>query len=74
MTYRRFMAYNVVGGIGWVVSCTLAGFLFGNLPVVRDNFTLVILGIVGVSLLPGLFEIWRSRRGRTTAAGAPQPE
>lgn len=68
MTYRRFMAYNVVGGMAWVVICTLAGYLFGNLPVVRDNFTLVILGIIAVSLLPGLFEIWRSRRSRSPAS------
>jgi membrane-associated protein len=67
MTYRRFMAYNVVGGVLWVASCTLAGYFFGNLPVVRDNFTLVILGIVAVSLVPGLIEVLRARRERNRA-------
>jgi membrane-associated protein len=64
MTYGRFMSYNVIGGAAWVLLCTLGGYFFGNLPVVQDNFSLVILGIIAVSLLPGLFEIWRARRSR----------
>jgi membrane-associated protein len=64
MTYGRFMSYNVIGGVAWVLLCTLGGYFFGNLPVVQDNFSLVILGIIAVSLLPGLFEIWRARRSR----------
>jgi membrane-associated protein len=74
MSYGRFMAYNVVGGIGWVVTCTLAGYFFGNLPVVRDNFSLVILGIIAVSLLPAVIEIARAwiarRRNRAGAIAA----
>ena len=65
MTYSQFAFYNVTGGIAWVVLCVGAGYLFGNIPIVKENFTLVILGIVAVSLLPVAFEIWRGRSGRT---------
>lgn len=72
MSYWRFMSYNVAGGILWVVLCTVAGYLFGNLPFVRDNFSLVVLAIIGVSLLPAIFEIWRERRrGRRPPVVAP---
>jgi membrane-associated protein len=62
MSYRTFALYNVTGGIGWVVICIGAGYLFGNVPVVRENFSLVALGIVIVSLLPMVFEYVRYRR------------
>lgn len=62
MSYRRFMAYNVVGGVAWVVLCTLAGYFFGNLPFVRENFSLVILAIIFLSLVPAAVEILRVRR------------
>jgi len=52
MSYPRFLAYNVVGAVAWVGGCLLAGYAFGNIPVVKENFSLVILGIVAVSLLP----------------------
>lgn len=61
MTYGRFVTYNVVGGIIWVWLFTLVGFFFGNLPVVKENFTLVILAIIAVSLLPALFEFLKAR-------------
>ena len=64
MSYGKFMAYNVVGGIGWVLICTFAGYFFGNLPVVKENFSLVILGIIVISVLPGVIEIVRARRAR----------
>jgi membrane-associated protein len=54
MQYSRFAIYNVVGALLWVLACTLAGFFFGNIPVVKNNFTLVVLGIVVVSVLPAL--------------------
>lgn len=60
MRYRTFMLYNVSGGIAWVAICTLAGYAFGNLPFVRDNFSLVALGIVFVSVLPMAFEMYRT--------------
>jgi membrane-associated protein len=61
MSYSRFMAYNVAGGILWVVSMTLAGYFFGNLPFVKKNFTLVVLGIIFVSILPAVIEFVRER-------------
>jgi membrane-associated protein len=65
MTYSHFALYNVAGGVIWVAVCTLGGYAFGNVPVVRDNFTLVALGIVAVSLLPIAVEFVRHRRRAT---------
>jgi membrane-associated protein len=56
--------YNAAGAIGWVVLCVGAGLLFGNVPVVKQNFSLVALGIVGVSVLPMVFEFLKHRRQR----------
>ena len=72
MTYSKFAVYNVGGAILWVGICTIAGYAFGNVPVVKDNFSLVALGIVGVSVIPIAFEWWRGRRraDRAEAAGA----
>jgi membrane-associated protein len=61
MDYRRFTLYNVTGGILWVASCMLAGYLFGNIPVVRDNFSAVVLGIIVVSFIPGAVALIRAR-------------
>ncbi|MBI3246325.1 MAG: DedA family protein [Deltaproteobacteria bacterium] len=61
MTYWRFASYNVIGGLLWIAACTVAGYLFGNIPVVKENFTLVIVAIIFISLLPGLVEYWRQR-------------
>jgi membrane-associated protein len=67
MSYRRFVAYNVTGGVLWVGVCVLAGYLFGNIPVVRDNFTLVLLGIIFVSLLPAIVGMLNARRESAAA-------
>ena len=64
MQYGRFLAYNVVGAVLWVTICVTAGYFFGNLPFVRDNFSLVVLGIVGVSLIPLVVEWIRQRRAK----------
>ena len=61
MPYRTFAFYNVTGAVAWVGICTGAGYLFGNIPVVKENFELVVLGIVGVSVLPIVFEILKMR-------------
>jgi len=61
MTYRRFLLYSVSGSAAWVSICVLSGFWFGNIPVVKENFTLVILGIIFVSILPAVFEVLRHR-------------
>jgi membrane-associated protein len=63
MTYSSFAFYNVTGAVAWVVICVGAGYVFGNVPIVKENFTLVALGIVAVSLLPMLIEYLRHRRG-----------
>jgi len=62
MTYWRFASYNVIGGVAWVTICLFAGYAFGNLPIVKENFTLVILAIIFISLLPGLIEFVRQRQ------------
>jgi len=61
MPYPSFALYNVSGGIVWVGLCIGAGYLFGNVPFVKENFSLVALGIVGVSVLPMAFEYFRYR-------------
>jgi len=61
MRYLRFLAYDVVGGIVWVGVCLGAGYFFGNLPFVKKNFSLVILAIIAVSLLPAVVEYMRHR-------------
>jgi membrane-associated protein len=65
MSYGRFIAYNVIGGVGWVCLLLLGGYAFGNLPAVRQNFTFVIFAIIGLSLLPGVIEFLRQRRHST---------
>ena len=64
MSYPKFALYNVSGAVLWVVSLGYAGYFFGNIPAIKDNLTLVIIGIVILSILPGVIEIWR-HRGRT---------
>jgi len=62
MTYGKFIAYNVIGGIGWVAIFVFGGYFFGNIPLVRRNFSLVILVIILISLMPGIIEFVRQRR------------
>jgi membrane-associated protein len=61
MTYGRFMLFNVVGALLWVLLLAPAGYLFANVPFVKKNFELVIMGIIVVSVLPGLIELFRER-------------
>lgn len=74
MTYRKFMVYNVVGAIVWVQLFLVAGYYFSNLPWVAGNMPKVILGIVIVSILPMVIEIWRERRRSRREAAAPHPQ
>lgn len=62
MEYATFVTYNVIGGTAWVGLFTGLGYFFGNMPVVKENFTLAILAIVFVSILPGMIEYARGRR------------
>lgn len=61
MTYSRFLFFNVAGGALWVVSLTLAGYWFGNLPIVKNNLTVVILTIIALSLMPVIIGYVRHR-------------
>jgi membrane-associated protein len=70
MPYARFLAFSVGGALLWVLSLCLAGYFFGNLPVVRNNLTAVIVGIVALSVAPGAVAWLRHRRA---AAASPQP-
>ena len=62
MAYSKFVLYNIAGGICWIASFLLGGYYFGNFPVVKENFTLVILAIVFISVMPGFVEYLRQRR------------
>jgi membrane-associated protein len=62
MSYSRFFSYNVVGGLAWVFLFVLGGFYFGNIPVVRRNFSLVIIAIIVLSVLPAVIEVIRQHR------------
>jgi membrane-associated protein len=64
MSYQRFMFYNVTGGVLWVALFVFAGFFFGNIPAVAHNFSLVIVGIIVVSVLPAIIEYLRQRQRR----------
>jgi membrane-associated protein len=61
MTYRHFILYNISGGIAWVVIFVLGGYLFGNIPVVKQNFSMAIFVIIILSILPGIIEFLRHR-------------
>jgi membrane-associated protein len=63
MTYGRFIAYNIAGGIGWVAIFVLGGYFFGNIPSIKQNFSLVIAAIIFLSILPGIIEFLRHRKG-----------
>jgi membrane-associated protein len=61
MEYRRFLTFNVAGALLWVVLLTYAGYFFGNLPVVKNNLSLVIIGIILASISPGIIELVRHK-------------
>jgi membrane-associated protein len=67
MSYPTYTLYNVVGSVAWVGLCVGAGYAFGNVPIVKNNFSLVALGIVAISLVPMLIEYIRYRRGGSGA-------
>lgn len=62
MSYGKFLTYNVVGGTLWICLFVLGGYFFGALPIVKQNFTLVILAIIALSIMPGVIEFIRARR------------
>ena len=62
MSYGRFLSYNVIGGISWILLFITGGYYFGNLPFVKANFTFVIIAIIIISMLPGIIEYVRHRK------------
>jgi membrane-associated protein len=68
MPYSYFFSYNVFGGITWVALFTFAGYFFGNIPFIRDHFSMVIIAIILISLIPILIEAWRGRHKEEKAA------
>ena len=74
MSYRRFLCYNVVGACLWIALLVYAGFLFGNIPWVKDNLSLIVVAIVVVSLIPAVTTFLRERRGlRIGDRGSSRP-
>ncbi|MEZ5673449.1 MAG: VTT domain-containing protein [Thiotrichaceae bacterium] len=67
MDYLRFLMYNIVGGIIWVTSFIYMGYFFGNLPIVKENFSLVILAIIVISLIPPVIEFLKHRHSSDNA-------
>jgi len=68
MTYHHFLAYNVIGGVLWVTIFSYLGYFFGNLPIVKDNLSLVLVAIIVLSILPGIVEIIRHKRAAKKAS------
>lgn len=69
MDYGKFISYNIIGGVAWVLIFTLLGYFFGTIPIVERNFELVVVAIVGLSLLPPVIEFFLEKR-RTRRAAA----
>ncbi len=67
MEYRKFIFFCLSGGILWVSLLTLAGYFFGQIPIVKDNFEVVVIGIIGISVLPIVFEFVRAKLNRKPA-------
>lgn len=67
MRYRKFVLFSAMGSVAWISSLTVAGFLFGNIPAVKNNLTLIIVGIIVISLLPAISEFIRHRRSKQSA-------
>jgi membrane-associated protein len=75
MRYGRFALYNIVGGLLWVFSFTVAGYFFGNVPMVKRNFHFVIVAIIVISFMPPVIEYLRARRESAAAkSAAPAPD
>lgn len=67
MRYRLFVLFSALGSFAWISSLTLAGYFFGNIPVVKNNLTLIIFGIIVITLLPAIREFFRHRKSNQSA-------
>jgi membrane-associated protein len=65
MSYKLFMVFSALGSMAWIASLTLAGYFFGNIPIIKNNLTLMIVGIVLISFLPAIREFIRHRRAKS---------
>jgi membrane-associated protein len=72
MSYGKFISYNIIGGVGWVALFSFGGYFFGNIPFVKKHFSLVIIAIILISLVPILLEYLRHRREKRRAGGRPE--
>jgi membrane-associated protein len=70
MTYFRFLSYNVIGGVAWIALFIFGGYFFGNITVVKEHFTFVILAIIFISVLPGVIEFVRQRSKKLSAVSS----
>jgi len=68
MHYRKFVLFSALGSVAWITSLTVAGYLFGNIPVVKNNLTLIILGIIVISILPAISEFIRRLKSNQSAS------
>jgi membrane-associated protein len=73
MHYRKFVMFNILGGIGWVVSLSLLGYFFGQIPFVKQHIEKAILVIIFLSVLPVVLHAWKSRRLRAAPTVVPSP-
>lgn len=78
MSYRTFFSYNVIGGLLWVIPITLAGYFFGGIPIIKNNFSIVVLLIIFISILPAMYAAMREwlkkKRTGNVAAGTSDVE
>jgi membrane-associated protein len=71
MSYIHFISYNIIGGIAWVTLFTFGGYFFGNLPIVKDNFSLVVIAIILLSIMPAVIEFFKER-SRSSKKAEPE--
>ncbi|MFJ7649307.1 VTT domain-containing protein [Lysinibacillus sp. NPDC097279] len=64
MHYSYFLLYNIVGAVLWVFSCTLLGYFFGNIPIIKDNFSVVLILIIFISVVPAVIGAFKSKFGK----------
>jgi membrane-associated protein len=69
MRYPRFLAFSLAGGTLWVAGFSLLGYFFGTLPIVQENFSVAVIAIIFISLIPMVIEVWKARTHRTARRG-----
>ena len=69
MTYGHFISYNIFGGIVWTGLLIWVGYFFGNVPLIKNNFSLFVLGIIVVSTIPAIYEVFKERRRKASVSG-----